>query len=139
MQKLRNFVARFRKDESGAALIEYTVLIGLITVAVIATVIVVGGWVGTQWTSLSTALATAGGAAAGGCFKFRSPPGSSLGLVARGAAGRTDFAKAISRSAKPPSYGGCRGPGRELADMISTARFRRALGGSDSTASTTES
>jgi pilus assembly protein Flp/PilA len=61
MQKLRNFVARFRKDESGAAMIEYTVLIGLITVAVILTVIFVGDWVGTQWTALSTALNSAGG------------------------------------------------------------------------------
>jgi pilus assembly protein Flp/PilA len=61
MQKLRNFVARFRKDESGATLIEYSVLIGLITVAVIAAVIVVGGWVGTQWTTLQAALPAAAG------------------------------------------------------------------------------
>jgi pilus assembly protein Flp/PilA len=60
MQKLRNFVARFRKDESGATLIEYSVLIGLITVAVIVAVIAVGGWVNTQWTTLQAALPAAG-------------------------------------------------------------------------------
>jgi pilus assembly protein Flp/PilA len=49
-------IAKFRKDESGAALIEYSVLIGLITVAVIATIVLVGGWVGTQWTNLNAAL-----------------------------------------------------------------------------------
>jgi pilus assembly protein Flp/PilA len=56
MQKLRNFVARFRKDESGAALIEYSVLIGLITAAVIATVILVGTWVTGEWSTLNAAL-----------------------------------------------------------------------------------
>ena len=56
MQKLRNFVARFRKDESGAALIEYSVLVGLITVAVIATVVLVGTWVSGKWSALNTAL-----------------------------------------------------------------------------------
>jgi pilus assembly protein Flp/PilA len=60
MNKLRGLIARFRKDESGAALIEYSVLIGLITVAVIATVVLVGGWVTSQWTALNSALTTAG-------------------------------------------------------------------------------
>jgi pilus assembly protein Flp/PilA len=60
MQKIRNFVARFYKDESGAALIEYSVLIGLITVAVIATVVLVGTWVTGKWTALDAALTAAG-------------------------------------------------------------------------------
>ena len=49
-------IAKLRKDESGAALIEYSVLIGLITVAVIATIVLVGNWVGTQWTNLQANL-----------------------------------------------------------------------------------
>lgn len=49
---MRNMLKRFRDDESGAAMVEYTVLLGIITVAVIASVILVGGWVGTQWTNL---------------------------------------------------------------------------------------
>jgi pilus assembly protein Flp/PilA len=44
------------EDEDGAALIEYTVLIGLMLVGVIATITLVGTWVGTQWTTLNTAL-----------------------------------------------------------------------------------
>ena len=46
----------FRNDESGAALIEYTVLLGLMLVAVVATIGLVGTWVGTKWTALNTAL-----------------------------------------------------------------------------------
>jgi len=40
-------------------MVEYTVLLGIITVAVIATVIGVGTWVGGQWTTLNTTLSTA--------------------------------------------------------------------------------
>jgi pilus assembly protein Flp/PilA len=61
MQKILNVVARFRKDESGAALIEYSVLIGLITVAVIATVVLVGTWVTGKWSALNAALSASGG------------------------------------------------------------------------------
>ncbi len=56
MRSIRNFVARFRKDEDGAALIEYSVLIGLITVAVIATIVLVGDWVVSQWAALLSAI-----------------------------------------------------------------------------------
>jgi pilus assembly protein Flp/PilA len=47
---------QFRDDENGAAMIEYTVLLGIITVAVIATVILVGTWVSGRWTALNGAL-----------------------------------------------------------------------------------
>jgi pilus assembly protein Flp/PilA len=56
MAKILGSLKKFKKDEEGAALIEYTVLLGILLVAVIASIQVVGGWVGTQWTSLSTAL-----------------------------------------------------------------------------------
>lgn len=46
----------FKKNESGAALVEYSLLIGLITVAVVATIVLVGGWVALQWTNLNTAI-----------------------------------------------------------------------------------
>jgi pilus assembly protein Flp/PilA len=49
-------LAQFGKDESGAAMVEYTILTGMITVAVIVAVIAVGGWVNGQWTALRTAL-----------------------------------------------------------------------------------
>jgi pilus assembly protein Flp/PilA len=56
MRKLFELTKRFRREEDGAAMIEYTVLLGIITVAVIATIILVGTWVGTQWTTLEAAL-----------------------------------------------------------------------------------
>lgn len=54
---MRKFVAafkQFKKDEDGAALIEYTVLIGIMLVAVIALITFMGGWITSQWTALST-------------------------------------------------------------------------------------
>jgi pilus assembly protein Flp/PilA len=45
-----------RDDEGGAALIEYTVLIGIMLVAVIAIIVFVGGWISGQWSALSTKL-----------------------------------------------------------------------------------
>jgi pilus assembly protein Flp/PilA len=56
MQKAVSVLRRFKNDEDGAALIEYTVLIGLMLVGVIATITTVGGWVTTKWGALNTAL-----------------------------------------------------------------------------------
>ena len=47
----------FNKNESGASLIEYSLLVGLITVGVVFTVVAVGGWVSGQWTALQGAVA----------------------------------------------------------------------------------
>ena len=47
---------QFRKDEDGAALIEYTVLLGILLVAVIATIVLVGTWISGKWTALDKAL-----------------------------------------------------------------------------------
>jgi pilus assembly protein Flp/PilA len=44
------------KDEEGAALIEYTVLLGILVVTVIATILAVGTWVNGKWTALKTAV-----------------------------------------------------------------------------------
>jgi pilus assembly protein Flp/PilA len=46
----------FKKDVSGAAHVEYSLLIGLITVAVVATIVLVGTWVSQQWVALDTAI-----------------------------------------------------------------------------------
>jgi pilus assembly protein Flp/PilA len=56
MKKALEFVRRLGKDEEGAALIEYTVLLGIMLVAVIATIVLVGQWITTQWTTLQTTL-----------------------------------------------------------------------------------
>jgi len=57
---VRNNVVKLLKqlksDENGAALVEYTVLLGIMLVAVIATITLVGGWVTTKWAALNTAL-----------------------------------------------------------------------------------
>jgi len=47
---------RLARDEAGATLVEYTVLLGVMLVAVISTIVLVGGWVNTKWASLWTAL-----------------------------------------------------------------------------------
>lgn len=49
----------FKNNQSGAALVEYSLLIGLITVAVVGTIVIVGGWVADQWTALEGAIDTA--------------------------------------------------------------------------------
>jgi pilus assembly protein Flp/PilA len=56
MSKAWNKLRRLGKDEEGAALIEYTVLLGILVVAVIATIIAVGGWINNRWTLLNTQL-----------------------------------------------------------------------------------
>jgi pilus assembly protein Flp/PilA len=56
MSKALTLVRRLAKDEDGAALIEYTVLLGVLLVAVIAVIGSVGAWIGGQWSSLCKAL-----------------------------------------------------------------------------------
>jgi pilus assembly protein Flp/PilA len=57
MTKLRNLFARMRKDQNGATMIEYSILIGIITAAVVASVVIMGGRVAVWWTTLTTATA----------------------------------------------------------------------------------
>ena len=56
MSQISKLVRRFRKDEIGAALIEYTVLLGILVVAVIALIIAVGNWVNGKWSALQHQL-----------------------------------------------------------------------------------
>ena len=56
MTKFLKVVNSFAKDEQGAALIEYTVLLGIMLIAVIVTIIAVGNWVNVHWTALNTNL-----------------------------------------------------------------------------------
>ena len=56
MTKLLDQTKRLIADEQGATLIEYTVLIGVMLVAVITAIIAIGGWVNTKWTALNSAL-----------------------------------------------------------------------------------
>ena len=56
MTKMLALVRQFKSDEEGAALIEYTVLLGIMLVAVIATIVLVGTWISGQWTTLESTL-----------------------------------------------------------------------------------
>jgi pilus assembly protein Flp/PilA len=47
---------RLGYDEDGAALLEYTVLLGILLLATIGTVTLVGGWISGQWTAFNGAL-----------------------------------------------------------------------------------
>ncbi len=52
---LSALATRFAKDESGAALLEYSILIGLITAGVIGFITGAGTWVSSKWSALATA------------------------------------------------------------------------------------
>jgi len=55
---MKNLMTRFARDEQGQDLIEYAILIGLITVGTVAVVKYIGTWTKGQFTSLSTDLAS---------------------------------------------------------------------------------
>ena len=56
MRRALRLVTKLAHDEEGAALVEYTVLLGVMLVAVVATIGLVGGWVNTKWTALWAVL-----------------------------------------------------------------------------------
>jgi pilus assembly protein Flp/PilA len=56
LNQLKSDAFRFKKDEDGAALIEYTVLLGILLVAVIAIIGLVGTWINGQWNALQGQL-----------------------------------------------------------------------------------
>jgi pilus assembly protein Flp/PilA len=56
MGKVQLLMKKLAHDEQGAALVEYTVLLGIMLVAVVATIGLVGGWVSNKWTALWTVL-----------------------------------------------------------------------------------
>ena len=49
-------IKRLARDEDGAPLVEYTVLLGILVVAVIALIIAVGSWVNNKWSVLNSQL-----------------------------------------------------------------------------------
>ncbi|OBQ68902.1 Flp family type IVb pilin [Mesorhizobium loti] len=56
MKNLMTITRRFSADDDGAAMVEYTILLGIITIAVIASIITVGAWVTGQWGGLVAVL-----------------------------------------------------------------------------------
>jgi Flp pilus assembly pilin Flp len=49
-------ISKLRRDEKGAALIEYTFLLAVMILTVIATIGLVGTWISQKWTGLEAAL-----------------------------------------------------------------------------------
>ena len=56
MRSILRLTRRLKSDEDGASLIEYTVLIGILLVAVIAVIGAVGSWINSQWSSLNNSI-----------------------------------------------------------------------------------
>lgn len=56
---MRNLMRKFRKDQDGAAMVEYAVLLGIITAASIAAIIGIGTSVATIFGTVNVALAAA--------------------------------------------------------------------------------
>ncbi|MEJ6782059.1 Flp family type IVb pilin [Aminobacter sp. Piv2-1] len=56
MNKLMTMARQFRDDEDGAAMVEYSILIGIIAAAAILAILAIGGWVTGRFTGLCTAL-----------------------------------------------------------------------------------
>jgi pilus assembly protein Flp/PilA len=56
MRNALQLLKRLGQDQQGAALVEYTVLLGVMLVAVVGTIVLVGGWVNSKWSALWTAL-----------------------------------------------------------------------------------
>ena len=56
MRRVVKLMNQLKSDEDGASLIEYTVLLGIMLVAVVAVILAVGTWVSNEWTSLNTAI-----------------------------------------------------------------------------------
>ena len=51
-----DFGRQLAKDERGVTMLEYTILIGIISASVIAMVAAAGTWVNGKWTTLNTGL-----------------------------------------------------------------------------------
>ncbi|MDX8455529.1 Flp family type IVb pilin [Mesorhizobium sp. VK9D] len=68
MNKLMTMTRQFRDDENGAAMVEYSILIGIIAAASILTVIAIGGWVSGRFADLCANLQAASAKTGkGGC------------------------------------------------------------------------
>jgi pilus assembly protein Flp/PilA len=56
MRSIVKLIKQLKSDEDGAPLIEYTVLLAILLVAVIAIIAAIGTWINGQWASLNNAI-----------------------------------------------------------------------------------
>ena len=52
MSNVLNLFKNLAKDEEGTALVEYSILLGVIAVAVVTAAVAVGGWSSGKWATL---------------------------------------------------------------------------------------
>jgi pilus assembly protein Flp/PilA len=52
VSRLKTELGRLARDERGASLLEYTILLALITAGAVTSVTSVGGWVSEKWSTL---------------------------------------------------------------------------------------
>lgn len=52
MKKLASLARAFREEESGAAMVEYSILVGIIAASAVVAIGLIGTWVGTQFSTL---------------------------------------------------------------------------------------
>lgn len=55
-KQFSRIVKNFARDERGASLLEYTILLGIISAIAITTITAVGDWVADTWGTLRTQL-----------------------------------------------------------------------------------
>jgi pilus assembly protein Flp/PilA len=65
MLKVVKLLNQVRKDEEGTALLEYSILLGIIAVAAIGWIAGLGTWVTNQFSSLCGSLTSGGGCTKG--------------------------------------------------------------------------
>ena len=70
------FACSLSRDERGATLVEYSILVGLLAVTVIVTILFVGDWAKDKWASLDSTLESTCGelpdsSSGGGCAEGR--------------------------------------------------------------------
>ena len=56
MRSVVNFLKQLKRDEDGASLIEYTVLLAILLIAVITIIAAVGTWISARWDALNSAI-----------------------------------------------------------------------------------
>jgi pilus assembly protein Flp/PilA len=56
MKKALELVRRLRSDEDGAALIEYTMLLGVGVVAVLGSIAIIRPWIADSWANLAAGI-----------------------------------------------------------------------------------
>ena len=53
---MTKLLKQFRDDDSGAAMVEYSILVGIIAASAILAILAIGGWVTGRFTGLCAAL-----------------------------------------------------------------------------------